>query len=349
MKLIRMALLYFHTKENDWLRYKWVVKLGEVEVASQRIGNAPEIKDQQRQLVFASVKLEKLPEKNSDGFLILSEGERRKAELAIEAVANMFSIAERCRRRISSPSPCVALLPENDDEIEMLETSPGILAERNSIPDVRFKLNLDNVLVSSLSDRMDGVALLAEALANTHATGKYHEFVRLYELAFSRPFTQLEKKLSNFLIGANLGYTRIEIKQWIKFRHPSTHADFQKSNDLVLEADIVRYISRMEQAAYDLLLNKGIWHSSDAGRRNVWIPDVATISDKHDIQAVQGKSGVFQFQIFDEFNAYPLDLNGGLSSLPEGFWSKWKRKIVDSAGEANLTVTPRSSLNLLDN
>ena len=42
-----------------------------------------------------------------------------------------------------------------------------------------------------------------------------------------------------------------------------------------------------------------------------------------DIQSTQGEGGTFQFQAFDEFKSYPLDLTGGLDSLPENAWSKW--------------------------
>jgi hypothetical protein len=323
MKLIRLVMLYFHTEDNDQLPKNWAVSINDVNVSSQKIGNAPEIKNKQRQLVFASIKLGKLPDKTDNNAIILQEEERRRTEHAIEAVANMFSIAERCQREISSASPCVAFQPENNDELNWLESSSGILVERDAMPDARFRLKLDDELVKSLSDRLDGVALLAEALAHKHATGKYHEFVRLYERAFLLPVAQLEKKLSQFLTGANLGYTRDEIKRWIQFRHPSIHADMKISQNLTLETDVTRYIPRMEQSAYDLLLNKNIWRDRGTERRNIWKPDIATTSSKYDLQLTQGKGAEFQFHVFDEFKAYPLDLNGILSPLPRGFWSKW--------------------------
>jgi hypothetical protein len=322
MKLVRLAILYFHTKESDWMRESWRVRLADVVVSSQKIGNAPEITDKQRQLVFASTILEKQPIKTPDNYLIVPEEERRKAEQAIETVANIFSVIERCQRDISSPFPCIAFLPETDDEFEWLESSSGIYAQREAIPDARFKLNLDDDLIYSLLDRLKGVALLAEALAHKNATGKYHEFVRLYEHAFHLPLTLLDKKIFNFLSGANLGYTRDEINQWIKFRHPSTHADFKKTKELVFEADIKRYIPRMEQAAYDLLINKNKWHSAETERRNIWKPDNVTVSSNGDLRMIQGERSVFQFQSFDEFNSYPFDLNGFLPNLPKGFWSK---------------------------
>jgi hypothetical protein len=317
-----MAILYFHTEESDWMGKSWAVKIGDVDISIQRIGIAEEIKDKQRQIVFASTKLEKHPDKTTENYLIVPEIERKKAEYAIEAIANIFSVVERCQRKISSPDPCIAFLPETNDDVEWLESTSGIYARREASVDARFKLKLDDELIESLSDRLSGVALLAEALAHNNATGKYHEFVRLYELAFLLPMTQLDKKLSQFLLGANLGYTRDEINQWIQFRHPATHADLRITQELVFEADIVRFIPRMEQAAYDLLFNKNRWQTSDIDRRNTWKPDIATPSSKFDIQVTKGKKAEIRIQAFDEFNSYPLDLSAVLSSLPKGFWPK---------------------------
>lgn len=325
MRLIRLAILYFHIGENDWLQKKWVVSLDDVDVTSQKIVNEPEIKDRQRKLVFASIKLGKLPDKTADNSIIVPEQERRRAEQAIEAVANIVSIAERCQREINSPSPCVAFIPEDNNEFEWLEFSSGIFAGRDMIADARFQLNLGDELLISLSDRLDGVALLAEALAHTHATGKYHEFVRLFERAFLLPIARLEKKLSSFLIGANLGYTRDEIRQWIQIRDPSIHADLKISQNLVFEVDVTRYIPRMEQAAYDLLLNKGKWREKGIDRRNIWKPEIATTSSRGDLQLTQGKGAKFQFHTFDEFKAYPLDLNGIFNLTSRGLLVKMER------------------------
>lgn len=318
-----MAILYFQSLESKWLQQKWVVKIGDVDVVSHKIGNAPKVENKQRILVSAYIKLPGWPEKTLDNCIIVPETERKSAEEAIESVANLIAIAERCQRSISSPSPCVAFLPENNKALEWLEASAGIVANRDVIPDARFRLDIDEKLLTVLSDRLDGVTLLSEALAHSHATGKYHEFIRLYERAFQLSISQLDKKLSKFLNGAELGYEREEIKNWLQLRDAATHADEKKSHHLVLESDVTRFIPRMEQAAYDLLLNKTVWRDPSSERRNVWKPVVATVSRQDDIRSTKGQSGSFQFQAFDEFKSYPLDLNGFLNSLPDNAWSKW--------------------------
>jgi hypothetical protein len=321
MKLIRMALLYFHTKDNEFFNKNWVIKTKEIEVTSLKIGLAPDIPGKQRMLVVASINLGKLPDFTLEKYIKIPEVERRKAEKEIENIANMIAIAQRCQREISSPTPCVALFAENSEEVQWLESFSGILLEPDAIVDARFTLSFDEKLFKSLSDRTDGVALLAEALTHNNATGKYHEFVRLFERAFRLPMISLEKKIFLFLDGANLGYTRDEIIPWIQFRHPSIHADLKKSQNLVLEADITRYIPRMEQAAYDLLLNKEIWRDKSVGRRNIWEPYVAT-TPSINLKITRGEKAEFTFSTFDGFGCYPLDLNGILSKLPEGYWAK---------------------------
>ncbi len=171
--MIRMAILSFHTVENDWINKNWTIILGNVDIVSQIIGNAPEIKDKQRQLIFAAIKLENQLNRTPDNYIIVPDAERRKVEYAIEAIANIFSVVERCQREITSPSPCIAFFPETNDEIEWLESMSGIYAEHEAIPDAQFKLNLDDVLIKSLSDRLNGVALMAEALAQL-ITGQFN-------------------------------------------------------------------------------------------------------------------------------------------------------------------------------
>lgn len=323
MKLIRWATLYFQSLESNWLQQSWKVKIDNIDVISHQIDNAPKIEDKHRILVSAHVELVRWPEKTQDNYIIIPETERKSAEEAIETVANLIAIAEHCQRSISSPSPCVAFLPENEVALEWLETSAGIVANRDSVPDVRFRLEIDEKLLMALSDRLDGVALLSEALAHNHPTGRYHEFIRLYERAFQLSISQLDKKLFQFLRDSELGYERDEIKTWIQLRDAATHADERKSNHLVLESDVTRFIPRMKQAAYDLLLNKKVWRDRSSERRNFWKPVVVTISRQNAIQLTKGKAASFQFQAFDEFKSYPLDLNSGLNPLPKDVWSKW--------------------------
>ena len=79
----------------------------------------------------------------------------------------------------------------------------------------------------------------------------------------------------------------------------------------------------MEQVAYNLLCNKDVWRKRSTQRRNIWKPDIAITSIKNDLLLKKGKDLEFQSRMFDEFKAYPLDLQRVLTRLPEGFWPKW--------------------------
>lgn len=322
MRLARIALLHFYTSQKDWMGKIWRIDLGNgLKVSSLLINISTENLGIQRQLVIAEIPLRKTIDINQNKLVIIPSEERRVTETAIEDVANIFSVLESCERRIFSATPCIALIPENESDLSLLNTCEGI--EGNKPEAIRIAhfvidLNIDNM--NYLVDRLTGVALMSEALGHTNATGKFHEFVRLFELGFLKPFTELNTVLFNYLQGSELGYTLQEIQDWIKLRHPSTHADLRVTQDLVFESDIEKYIDRMEQASYDLLFNKKSWQSASIERRNVWSPDVATISTNGDIRLTQGKEARMSFAVFDQFRTYKLDLNGIINVIPEGFW-----------------------------
>jgi len=162
-------------------------------------------------------------------------------------------------RTILSPHPSVALLPEGDNERKWIEESTGIISKRSAVPDAIFRIELNEKMLECLSDRLDGVALLAEMLSHTHSTGKYHELIRFFECAFQLSPTKMDKKLSQFLRKSGLGYDRDEVKTWLEIRNAATHADRKNDKNFVVELDVTKFIPRMEQAAYDVLLNKVKW------------------------------------------------------------------------------------------
>jgi hypothetical protein len=60
-------------------------------------------------LLIAQMALKYLPKITSDGALVVPEQQRRQLEEFIESIANVISVCVNSPRRISSPSPCVAL------------------------------------------------------------------------------------------------------------------------------------------------------------------------------------------------------------------------------------------------
>jgi hypothetical protein len=205
---------------------------------------------------------------------------RRAAERAIEILVNTVAVAERCRRTIASPFPWVAFEATDDSAREWLEATNGIhdfghIADIPSLGGRPVGLD-DTAVMDELTDRWDGVALLAEAFAHEHPTGRLHELFRVFERAFALPATRVGPALVAFL-HPRYGYTHHEVDGWIRLRDPATHADMR--TDFVLEAEVRPSLRRMEQAALDVLLNKTAWRDPDPRRRDVWRPTAWTRTD----------------------------------------------------------------------
>lgn len=128
-----------------------------------------------------------LPELDDSRRIIVPLESREPCETVIEQIADIISVLEACSRSILSPVPCVAFEYESDDERKFLESSVGIRVDESvSESGVRLPIPRDDArLLSALSDRTNGVALLAEAYSGGGESSQYHNFVRFFELAFA--------------------------------------------------------------------------------------------------------------------------------------------------------------------
>jgi hypothetical protein len=203
-----------------------------------------------------------------------------------------------------------------------LDESLGVRAVLISRDNVRYKTKFDGAIFNGLVDRRDGVALMAQALVHASSLGKYRDFIRLFELAFALDVNSLGRKMTHFLTDLKLGYTRSEIDSWLALRHGASHGDLKVTRNLVFEADTSPVVDRMEQAAWDILCNKLVWHDRSRVRRDFLRPLAYTTSPNRDIAVIQGAAVDFQAQFFDEFDVYPMDLAGVISNPPPSWW--WK-------------------------
>jgi hypothetical protein len=171
------------------------------------------------------------------------QGPLKQLETLIETSANLIAVSERCKRSISSPIPSIAFLPEDRETREWLDSTDGILLTGSGILSMSGLRVDPDTIARMCSDRPDGAALLAEALAHDHPTGTFHELLRVFERAFTLSSKQLVTPLADFLAGADMGYTKAEVERWLTLlRHPATHAD--KRAEFVLESDIRPVIPR---------------------------------------------------------------------------------------------------------
>ena len=263
--------------------------------------------------------LNRRPKLAGGRLVAVPSAERERCERMLESTANFISVSERSRRSIASPIPCVAFIPANDQERQWLDATEGILEqnELKDIPTAASAVPFTGEVATGLTDRLDGVALLAEALAHEHPTGQLHEHFRVLERAFSRPARLLAAPLLDFLHD-RFGYTAAELEAWIALRDSASHADAREF--FALDVDVRPVLWRVEQAAYDALFNKAVWRDRSSRRRELWMPDGWTSSPEGALKARVGSTGSLMSRLLDQFGVYPTDLET-VSGLPEGWWS----------------------------
>lgn len=323
MKFVRLAILNFEPFPENWLPF--TMSAGEVQL--QTISSLSSV-EKRRLCVFAMVELEDTLALTDNNQIVIPEVARKRTENVIEGIASAIAVAENCAPTISSPEPCAALIPEDAQERSFLEATDGIAVDHNrrAFGKGVYRVPRD-IIVQAMESRLDGIILLAEGLSQEHPTGRLHEFVRLFELAFALSSTNLVEALAKFLSASDLGYTEDEVRLWIKeLRDPATHADGKYHADFALQSDVRPAISRMEQAAYDVLLNKVDWHNPSTQRKEVWRPFAGTLGMNADVFIVKGKDVKIQFQLLDGFCAYPLNLEAAIPRLPDEWWSRWAQK-----------------------
>jgi len=344
MKLIRLVNAYITTSS----RVKIDITLGPVNVKTLVIWNfknlrnekkkkicfriwkflrkekerPQKIQNEKRYLIYGIMELTKELDITTEKLIIIPKEEREKIEKAIETAINLFAVSTGSSRSISSPTPYIALQPDNDEERKMLEELNGFVLNPTTIPGAPFQTEFNDELLMMVHNRLDGVSLLAEALSHSHPTGRFHEFLRLFERAFTRSSSRLVQPLTEFLIQADQGFSKKEIENWVvKLRHPATHAD--RYEEFILESGIRPVVQRMKQAAYEILFNKKEWRNSTSERRKMWYPVSGTLTDKMDVFLTKGEYQSLEYQLLDGFSSYPHDLTGSIGHfLPKNWWYK---------------------------
>lgn len=232
---------------------------------------------------------------------------RERAETAITAVADVLAIATCGGRLIESCTPHMSVSwpdgtsPNLGSEWEMKALRSVIEPVGNQYIDLA-------ALAGGVEDRLSGVSLMALALSNSNGLGKYLGLCRLFEDAFALGIGQLSKRLAKMLADGpiDLSYSKSEVDEWVLHRDGAAHGDLAKAKEHVLELDVLKYIPRMQQAAFDVLLNKENWHSSDATRRNLCRPRVLFKTDPLHIFATVNRPIDYQYKLVDPFCEWPI-------------------------------------------
>jgi hypothetical protein len=144
----------------------------------------PDKTEIRRLLVAAEVPLENRPDTDGDRKIVISDNVTRKAEKAIELTADLLAVTNFSARTISAAVPTAGFSSLTADDRRWIAESTGLrqISSRLQLSPVSVEITQD--MLSDLDDRADGVALLGEALANDHETGRFRELARFFERAF---------------------------------------------------------------------------------------------------------------------------------------------------------------------
>jgi len=260
------------------------------------------------------------PVVTESGQIAVSIEARRRAEAAILEYADVLAVTYQCRRDLRSPVPCVAVRPDNDDEAAVLKQATGLAAPFLTRPRPRLlpPLGPGSPAIAHLSDRIDGLALLADALSEDNAAGRVRDFFRLFERAFARGPGETGKLLAKFLRGAppQLEYTPAEVDDWFALRPLVSHAD--RRDDYARSPDVEPHIGRIEFAAYDVLFNKETWRKAETGRRTG--VELRGGIDRSGAAFMRDRRVTIVASWLDPFGSFPVDFRAGIT-MPEPWYS----------------------------
>ena len=333
MKLARLAILYLSPPQKNWNNFKLVIKNCEVNA----IYNDVSKENQQRILLTAETTLEYLPKVSGKNVLYVPKKERKDLESALNLTGNLIAISEFCSRNTKSPNPCIAFVPESQEESSFLDSTDGIECVQVARHDLRFSLH-DIITKHHLNDRHKGCEFIATALSQDSAIGQLREYIRLFEHAFALSSNQLITALDIFLKGSDVIYPKDEINYWIiDLRDGSTHAD--RRNKLVFESKAQDYVMRMRQAAYDVLLNKVKWHDSSTTRRNRYIAPAGFCEGNTCYFVVNAPSITNLVRLRDQFDVFTLDLSMQFNSFPKE-WNYWFKRHGGKPNDIKTALKP---------
>jgi hypothetical protein len=268
----------------------------------------------------AEIDLQHLPKISPDGSISFPKLESTLLRQAFIFYANLISVAEVCRVEASAPTPSRGFIPENDADRAHLNKSEGF-ADYLIVRHV-FGGNYGGALVKDqLLDRSEGLAFLAAANALQDNVAKLHEFVRVFERAFAASSNELAQLLFQFLSQyKHFDYTEDEISSWIvEKRDAATHAD--RRNSHVFSSDLIDDITRIHQAAYDVLFNKVKWHDKDVTRCSLLEFDTIYGKDNA-LTLIRNKEVEVHATSFFRLEHGEIDFYCSPPKLPSEWWTK---------------------------
>lgn len=236
---------------------------------------------------------------------------------AIETVARLMAINEQTSYEVASTMPYLGFAADDLESLAGLTVDVPVTTGR-AVPII--KSDIARMDANALMDRLAGMSYLAEALNATSPIGQYSQLVRLFESGFATAIRDVQGLLTTFLADTSYRFTAEEVAAWLSARGRSLHAD-NPTRQYLLSGDVARYVGRMLEAGYDLLLNKETWGTPDAGRRDQWRPPYGSANANGGSFVTRGHDWKHGLQLLDMFGAFPMIMNSGWPLvLPRGAW-----------------------------
>lgn len=257
---------------------------------------------------------------DSDIAELLSGQARHDAEEALEALARISAVDSRSTHELSSVSPFIGLASDSADDLAGLEGRAVAIRSMVSRHKVDSPTNiLETVDLNVFADRLEGVALLAEAINSQSPLGRYSQLLRLFESAFRLGPSGLTEPLANFLASSKHCFEAEEVRAWTYARSFAIHAD--RRDEIYLDSDVRPFELRMLEAGYDVLLNKAKWRSKSSDRREIWAALGGSIGVNAGMYLTRGQAATIGIQVLDGFLAYPMVTAGPFTTvLPRAAW-----------------------------
>lgn len=318
MRLVRVAVVRL-SGNPEAAPWEWSGQDGDVRI------QAHPLEDPSCIAVVADMNIPQRPDITNDGLILAPDAERRLLEQSIERFADLLAVARRAKRQVFSAVPEAALRDLSEQDREWLGSVSGFAVVGINRIYVDSSIPLADLPVAALTDRRDGVTLLAEALSSDHETGQFRELCRFLERAFACGPFDLIDPVSLFLRHfAEFDYQRDEVDYWLGvLRHLTTHAD--RRDHFAIAADVVPVLGRLRQAAYDVLLNKANWRSRDTDRRAVWTPFNGVLRDNGAVQ-LAAHTGYVGSEALDAFGVYPYGRDFHVT-VPEDWYAVFPHRV----------------------
>ena len=318
MKLVRTAFVFYKSL-NDNLA-SCTFNFGDITIDVIRTQKK---KEEEILLFYARTRLYHYPKVTKEGLVVVPDKIREVLEDRIEKLANMLSVSHLSSKKITSPVPCVAFEFEDLNEKNWLKNHSGILYKKRNkggLKPVGIRVPIDLSKYSDdIVDRYDGIALMSEAMSHDHLGGKLHEYFRLFERAFKLGADKIVKPMTHYFENLRYEYSVNEVESWMKVRHSIAHGKANKIN--IIESHVAPIFGRVEQAAFDVLMNKKHWFDPSVDRRKLWHPDTGT--DSSGMFVTRNSKTKTVLNVLDEFEVFVINFECCTLPFQQNMWHKY--------------------------